>query len=142
MVVAGENMLKLKVFLICLAVMLILFSAIGAYEMYAMERAIARSIYADAFDDMQDIGYLEPQLADYYVQRMRDLGWDVSGDAFSGSHPRMEGIRARKERNEMVTLSLSVYPSRLSQWMNRFVEGEKAFTFTGSRPSEYFDPGW
>ncbi|USG65989.1 hypothetical protein NDK47_01120 [Brevibacillus ruminantium] len=135
-------MLKTKVFFICLSVMLILFSAIAAYEMYAMERAIARSIYADAFDDMQDIGYLEPLLADYYLQKMGDLGWDVSLDVFSGSVPRTEGLRARKERDEMVTLTLTVRPSRLSQWMHLFVKGETSFHFTGSRPSEYFDPGW
>ncbi|QQE74618.1 hypothetical protein KDJ56_01005 [Brevibacillus composti] len=135
-------MLKAKVFLICLSVMLLLFSAIAAFEMYAMERAIARSIYADVFDDMQDIGYLEPLLADYYLGKMQDLGWDVASDVFAGSNPRAEGLRARKERNEMVTLSLEVRPSRLSQWMHLFAKGETSFRFTGSRPSEYFDPGW
>ena len=47
--------------------------------MYAMERAIARGIYADILDDMQDIGYLEPSLADYYLEKMGDLpGKEIS----------------------------------------------------------------
>ena len=47
--------------------------------MYAMERAIARRIYADILHDMQDIGYLEPSLADYYLEKMGDLpGKEIS----------------------------------------------------------------
>ncbi|MFD2369662.1 hypothetical protein ACFSO0_06760 [Brevibacillus sp. GCM10020057] len=135
-------MAKLKVFIISLTVLLLVFSALGAYHMYAMERAIARSIYADLLDDMQDIGYLDAALADYYLQEMADLGWDVSGDVFAGSMPRAESKRARKERQETVTLAMTVTPSKVAQWLNRFVEGQVAFTFVGSRPSEYFDPGW
>ncbi|WP_411503034.1 hypothetical protein [Brevibacillus centrosporus] len=135
-------MVKLKVFIISLAVMLAILSALGAYHMYAMERAIARSIYADMLDDMQDIGYLDPALAEYYSQEMAELGWDVSGDVFAGSGPRTENQRARKERQEAVTLAITVTPSKVAQWLNRFVEGEVAFTFIGTRPSEYFDPGW
>ncbi|MGG1662851.1 hypothetical protein [Brevibacillus sp. NRS-1366] len=110
--------------------------------MYAMERAIARGIYADILDDMQDIGYLEPSLADYYLDKMGELGWDVSGDVFAGSWPRVESARARKERQEDVTLAVTVTPSKVAQWLHRFVEGDTSFSFAGSRPSEYFDPGW
>ncbi|HZG82823.1 MAG TPA: hypothetical protein VEZ13_18870 [Brevibacillus sp.] len=135
-------MVKAKVFLISFTVLLLIFSGIGAYHMYAMERSVARAIYADVLDDMQDIGYLEPDLAAYYVQKMEELGWDVSGDVFEGSRPRSPGERARKERQEEVTLVLRIHPSRLSQWMHRFVQGEILFSFAGSRPSEYFDPEW
>lgn len=135
-------MVKLKVFLICLSVLIIVTSALGAYHLYAMERAIARGIYADILDDMQDIGYLEPSLADYYLGKMGELGWDVSGDVFAGSWPRVESARARKERQEEVMLAVMVIPSKVTQWLNRFVEGEASFSFAGSRPSEYFDPGW
>lgn len=135
-------MVKAKVFLICLSVLIIVFSAIGAYQMYALERAIARGMYADILDDMQDIGYLEPTLASYYLQEMNELGWDVAGDVFAGSWPRTEGERARKERKETVTLTFTVHPSRVAQWLHRFVEGDALFSFAGSRPSEYFDPGW
>ena len=135
-------MVKLKVFLICLSVLIIVTSALGAYHLYAMERAIARGIYADILDDMQDIGYLELSLADYYLGKMEELGWDVSGDVFAGSWPRVESARARKERQEEVMLAVTVIPSKVTQWLNRFVEGEASFSFAGSRPSEYFDPGW
>jgi hypothetical protein len=135
-------MVKTKVFLICLSVMIVLFSAVAACQMYAMERAIARGIFADVLDDMQDIGYLDPALADYYRQKMAELGWDVTGDVFAGSWPQAEQQRALKEQNEMVTLTLTVRPSRVAQWLNQFAEGNAAFFFTGSRPSEYFDPGW
>ncbi len=135
-------MVKVKVFLICLSVLIIVTSALGAYHMYAMERAIARSIYADILDDMQDIGYLEPSLANYYVGKMEELGWDVREDVFAGSWPRVENERARKERQESVTLTLTVTPSRVAQWLHRFAEGEVSFSFAGSRPSEYFDPRW
>jgi hypothetical protein len=135
-------MVKAKVFLICITVLLLVFSAIGAYHMYALERSIARAIYTDILDDMQDIGYLEPDLATYYLQKMEELGWDVSGDVFAGSGPRTAGERAKKERREEVTLMVRVYPSRVAQWMHRFVVGEIAFSFAGSRPSEYFDPEW
>lgn len=137
-----DNMVKLKVFLICLSVLIIVTSALGAYHLYAMERAIARGIYADILDDMQDIGYLEPSLADYYLGKMGELGWDVSGDVFAGSWPRVESARARKERQEEVMLAVTVIPSKVTQWLNRFVEGDASFSFAGSRPSEYFDPGW
>jgi hypothetical protein len=110
--------------------------------MYALERAIARGYFADVLDDMQDIGYLEPELAGYYRSKMRQLGWEESQDFFAGSWPTTEGQRAKKERNEMVSLSLMVRPSRVAQWINLFVEGDTVFSFTGSRPSEYFDPGW
>lgn len=135
-------MVKVKVFLICLSVLIIVTSALGAYHMYAMERAIARSIYADILDDMQDIGYLEPSLAEYYVEKMEELGWNVSVDVFAGSWPLVENERARKERQESVTLTLKVTPSRVAQWLHRFVEGEISFSFAGSRPSEYFDSRW
>lgn len=110
--------------------------------MYAMERAIARSIYADLLDDMQDIGYLDSALAQYYIQEMTELGWDVTGDVFAGTNPRTENERARKERQDKVTLAINIRPSHVAQWLHRFVEGEVSFTFVGSRPSEYFDPGW
>ena len=135
-------MVKLKVFLVCIALLIFVFSAMGAYQMYALERAIARSYFADIMDDMQDIGYLDPALAAYYLQEMEELGWDVTGDAFAGSSPLSASQRARKERQEEVTLVLTVYPSRIAQWLNRFVQGEIAFMFSGSRPSEYFDPEW
>lgn len=135
-------MVKAKVFLICLSVLIIVFSAVGAYQMYALERTIARAIYTDILDDMQDIGYLEPTLAEYYVGKMEELGWEVTGDAFAGSWPRAEGERARKERQETVTLALTVQPSRVAQWMHLFLSGDVSFSFAGTRPSEYFDPGW
>lgn len=135
-------MVKAKVFLICLLVLLLVTSALGAYHLYAMERAIARGIYADILDDMQDIGYLEPALANYYLHKMNELGWDVTKDVFAGSWPRVEGERARKERQEAITLSVTIEPSKVTQWLNKFVEGDASFSFTGSRPSEYFDPGW
>lgn len=135
-------MVKAKVFLICLLVLLLVTSALGAYHLYAMERAIARGIYADLLDDMQDIGYLEPTLADYYLLKMKELGWEVTGDAFAGSWPRTESERARKERQEAITLSVTIQPSKVTQWLHKFVEGDTFFSFTGSRPSEYFDPGW
>ncbi|MGG4456434.1 hypothetical protein [Brevibacillus porteri] len=135
-------MVKAKVFLICLLVLLLITSALGAYHLYAMERAIARGIYADLLDDMQDIGYLEPTLADYYLLKMKELGWEVTEDAFAGSWPRNESERARKERQEAITLSVTIQPSKVTQWLHKFVEGDTSFSFTGSRPSEYFDPGW
>ncbi|KQL47054.1 hypothetical protein AN963_19635 [Brevibacillus choshinensis] len=135
-------MVKAKVFIICLTVLILVLSAIGAYHMYAMERAIARSIYADLLDDMQDIGYLDSALAEYYLQEMAELGWDVTGDVFAGTSPRTENERARKERQETVTLAINIRPSHVAQWLHRFVEGEVSFMFVGSRPSEYFDPGW
>ncbi|MGN7472141.1 hypothetical protein [Brevibacillus sp. SAFN-007a] len=135
-------MVKAKVFLVCLIVLLFVISGVGAYHLYAMERAIARGIYADILDDMQDIGYLDPALAEYYTQKMDDLGWDVTADIFAGSWPRTINERARKEQNESVTLTVTVRPSNVAKWLNAFVEGDAAFSFTGSRPSEYFDPGW
>ncbi|OUQ85833.1 hypothetical protein B5G50_24600 [Brevibacillus brevis] len=135
-------MVKAKVFLICLLVLLLITSALGAYHLYAMERAIARGIYADLLDDMQDIGYLEPTLADYYLLKMKGLGWEVTGDTFAGSWPRTESERARKERQEAITLSVTIQPSKVTQWLHKFVEGNTSFSFTGGRPSEYFDPGW
>lgn len=135
-------MVKAKVFLVCLIVLLFVISGVGAYHLYAMERAIARGIYADILDDMQDIGYLDPVLAEYYTQKMDDLGWDVTADIFAGSWPRTINERARKEQNESVTLTVTVRPSNVAKWLNAFVEGDAAFSFTGSRPSEYFDPGW
>jgi hypothetical protein len=135
-------MVKLKVFLVCITLLIVVFSAVGAYQLYALERAIARSYFADIMDDMQDIGYLDPALAAYYLREMEQLGWDVTGDVFAGSSPRHASQRARKERREEVTLVMTVYPSRIAQWLNRIVQGEMAFTFSGSRPSEYFDPEW
>ncbi|EJL39952.1 hypothetical protein BAG01nite_45990 [Brevibacillus agri] len=135
-------MVKAKVFLVCLMVLLFVISGVGAYHLYAMERAIARGIYADILDDMQDIGYLDPALAEYYTKKMAELGWDVTADVFAGSWPRTMGERARKEQKESVTLTVTVTPSNVAKWLNAFVEGDTAFSFTGSRPSEYFDPGW
>lgn len=103
---------------------------------------MARAFYTDILDDMQDIGYLDDELAAYYLRKMGELGWLMGEDVFAGSSPRSASERARKERQEEVTLVLTVYPSRVSQWLNRFAEGEVAFTFAGSRPSEYFDPEW
>lgn len=135
-------MVKVKVFLICLPVMLVLFSVTAAFEMYAMERAIARGYFADLMDDMQDIGYLDQDLAEYYRSKMRQIGWEETGNFFAGSWPMAEEQRAKKERNDMVSLTLTVRPSRVAQWIHLFVQGETVFSFSGSRPSEYFDPGW
>jgi hypothetical protein len=135
-------MVKVKVFIVCITVLIFVFSAIAAYQLYALERSIARSFYTDILDDMQDIGYLDPELAAYYLREMEELGWSVTEDVFAGSSPRNASERARKERQENVTLVVTVYPSRVAQWLHRFLEGEVAFTFAGSRPSEYFDPEW
>jgi hypothetical protein len=136
-------MLKLKIFLLCLSVIIAVFSMVICMEMYALERAMARGIFSDVLDDMQDIGYLHSGLAGYYREEMVEMGWvSVSEDFFTGSWPREETQRARKERNEQITLTLTVRPSRLSQWINQFVTGEAVFRFSASRPSEYFDPGW
>jgi hypothetical protein len=137
-----KSMVKAKVFLICLCVIIFVFSGIASHEMYAMERAIARSMYEDIFDDMQDIGYLEQELADYYRGKMEQLGWDVTEDVFAGSWPRTEAMRAKKEENQMVSLTLMVRPSRVAQWIHMFVEGDAVFSFSGIRPSEYFTPEW
>lgn len=136
-------MVKTKVFLLCLGVIVALFSMIVSMELFALERAIARGIYTDVLDDMQDIGYLDDGLADYYQRQMVSLGWETEqADFFAGSWPRDEVRRARKENNELVSLTVMIRPSRLSQWINYFIAGETVFRFSGSRPSEYFDPGW
>ncbi len=136
-------MIKLKVFLICLAVLLTVFSTIVCVEMYTLEQAIACGFYADILDDMQDIGYLDSQLEDYYREKMKQLHWEGDGgDIFAGTSPRTEAARARKERQETVTLSLRIRPSRVSQWLHLLAEGEAVFRFYGQRPSEYFSPGW
>lgn len=136
-------MTKLKVFLICLSVMLFVFSAIACIETYSLERSLARGVYTDLMDDMQDIGYLDSKLAAYYRERMNGLGWEgAEGDFFASSYPVTESARAHKERNENVSLSLSIHPSKLSQWMNLLVEGDSTFQFVGIRPSEYFDQRW
>ncbi|GAA4721399.1 hypothetical protein [Brevibacillus fulvus] len=136
-------MIKLQVFLVCLAVIVFVFSMIVCMEMYALERAIARSIYTDLADDMQDIGYLDPELADYYQARMYELGWgEQPGGFFGGTWPLDEANRARKEKNETVTIAMTVRPSIISQWINQYFQGETEFRFSGTRPSEYFAPGW
>lgn len=136
-------MIKLKVFLVCLSVMLFVFSAIACMETYSLERTLARGVYTDLMDDMQDIGYLDSQLAAYYREKMNGWGWTgVEGDFYAGSYPVTEAARARKERKEDVSLKLSIHPSKLSQWMNLLVEGDSTFHFSGLRPSEYFDQGW
>ncbi|MGE5702718.1 MAG: hypothetical protein ACM32O_09335 [Clostridia bacterium] len=136
-------MSKLKVFLVCLSVMLFVFSAIACMETYSLERAIARGVYTDVIDDMQDIGYLDSQLAEYYRGKMHAWGWESEGgDYFVGSWPTSEAARARKERQEQVSLTLSIHPSKVSQWVNLLVEGRASFHFSGVRPSEYFDQGW
>ncbi|RNB82812.1 hypothetical protein EDM56_23220 [Brevibacillus fluminis] len=136
-------MTKLKVFLICLSVMVFVFSAIACVETYSLERSLARGVYTDLMDDMQDIGYLDSSLTAYYRGKMQDWGWTGAGaDFFAGSYPMSETTRARKERAENVSLTLSIHPSKLSQWMNLLVEGEATFRFAGTRPSEYFDQGW
>lgn len=136
-------MIKLKVFLICLGVMLIVFSGITCMEVYSLERTMARSIYTDLMDDMQDIGYLDDQLAGYYRTKMSELGWvPPHGDFFTGSWPLDVNFRAHKEQQELVSLQLSIRPSLLTQWMHLLVEGEPTFQFSGRRPSEYFDQGW
>lgn len=136
-------MTKVKVFLICLSVMIVIFSVIVCMEMYAMERAVARGIYSDIADDMQDIGYLNEQLASYYHDKMVEMGWqEVDSDFFAGTWPRNEAQRARKERNELISLKLTIRPTKLAQWIHLFVEGDEVFRFSGGRPSEYFDPGW
>ncbi|HZG16162.1 MAG TPA: hypothetical protein VE710_14255 [Candidatus Bathyarchaeia archaeon] len=136
-------MVKTKVFLLCLTVIVTIFSMIICMELYALERSVARGIYTDVLDEMQDIGYLHSSLADYYKGEMVSLGWEAAKeDFFAGSSPRDEIGRARKERNEMVSLTMTIRPSRLSQWIHYVIEGETDFHFAGSRPSEYFDPGW
>lgn len=96
-------MVKTKVFLLCLGVIVALFSVIVCMELFALERAIARGIYTDVLDDMQDIGYLDDGLADYYQRQMVSLGWETEqADFFAGSWPRDEVRRARKENNEQL----------------------------------------
>jgi hypothetical protein len=134
---------KVKVFLICLSVLVVVFSMLVCMEIYALERAIARGFYTDILDDMQDIGFLENGLADYYRSKMEELGWEaVEGDFFLGTWPLSETLRARKENNELVSLTVRIRPSRVSQWIHLFREGDTVFQFSGSRPSEYFDPRW
>ena len=136
-------MLKLKVFLICLSVFFSVFSMIVCVETYTLERAMARGIYQDLLDDMQDIGYLDSRLAAYYANKMEALGWEgVEGDFFKGSQPRDVLIRALKEKNQTIFLSLQIKPSIITQWVHLLFEGEPLFQFSGSRPSEYFDMGW
>jgi len=135
-------MVKLKMFLICLSVLLFTFSSVACVEMYALERAVARGIYQDVMDDMQDIGYLDENTQKYYQDKMLQLGWNGDGDFFQGSWPQDISQRAQKERRENIVLVLRIRPSKISQWMNQLLIGEALFTFSGSRPSEYFDPGW
>ncbi len=136
-------MIKLKVFLICLSVLLLVFAAITCMETYSLERAIARGFFSDMLDDMQDIGYLDNHLRDYYREKMQALGWESeTGDFFAGTKPLVQGERARKERNETITFMLSVRPSRVSQWLHILTTGDSVFRFSGTRPSEYFDQGW
>lgn len=136
-------MIKLKVFMICLAVMISVFSAVVCLEIYTLERSVARGFFIDIFDDMQDIGYLDPQLEDYYRDKMIQMDWEsVEGDFFQGTWPRSEVSRARKERQEFINLTLRIRPSRVSQWIHLFRDGSAEFFFTGTRPSEYFAPGW
>mgnify|MGYP001451521869 CR=1 FL=1 len=134
---------KLLIFLICLGVMIAVFSMIAGIEIYSLERAMARGFYSDILDDMQDIGYLDSRLEQYYTDKLNSFGWQpLAGDYFAGSVPRTEGARARKERNERVLLVLRIRPSPVSQWLHYFQEGERDFLFTGSRPSEYFSAEW
>lgn len=134
---------KLLVFLVCLGVMITVFSLIVCLEIYSLERAIARGFYSDILDDMQDLGYLDSRLEQYYTDKLNSFGWQaVAGDYFTGSAPRTEVFRAKKERNEHVRLVLRIRPSQVSQWLQYFQEGERDFLFTGSRPSEYFSPEW
>ncbi|MFM1655047.1 hypothetical protein ACI7RC_23575 [Brevibacillus sp. B_LB10_24] len=136
-------MLKLPVFLTCLSVIIFLFAAVVCVEMYTLERAIARGFYTDLLDDMQDIGYLDAELESYYKEKMNELEWEAAqGDYFAGTWPREESLRSRKQLHDLVHLSLGIRPTRLSQWMHYLFKGERVFTFTGSRPSEYFDPEW
>ncbi|MBO8165527.1 MAG: hypothetical protein H0Z34_17765 [Brevibacillus sp.] len=134
---------KLVVFMICLSVTITIFSMIACIEIYSLERAIARGFYSDIMDDMQDIGYLDDRLEQYYRDKLKSFGWKpLEGDFFAGTHPRTAAVRARKENNEHVTLVLRIQPSQVSQWLHYFQEGERDFLFTGSRPSEYFSPEW
>ncbi|MGD8192475.1 hypothetical protein ACQCN2_21100 [Brevibacillus ginsengisoli] len=127
----------------CLAVILAMFSMIVCIEMYTLERAIARSYFQDLLDDMQDIGYLDNQLANYYRDKMAEVGWEpIEGDFFVGSTPRDEVLRAHKEQNELIHLTMRIRPSKISEWMNLLFTGEPVFQFSGRRPSEYFSPGW
>lgn len=136
-------MTKLKVFLLCLAVIFTVFSMIVCIEMVTLERAIARGVYQDIMDDMQDIGYLDSQLASYYENEMSELGWEgMNGDFFAGTWPREVAARSNKEKNGQVILSLTIRPTRISQWVQLLLEGEPVFRFRGSRPSEYFDSAW
>lgn len=136
-------MIKLKVFLICLSVVLVMYSGIVCMEMYALERALARGFYSDILDDMQDIGYLDELLVLHYQNEMLAMGWESNEeDFFLGTYPREEAVRARKEHNETVTVTLTIRPSRISQWLHLFFYADTSFVFSGSRPSEYFDPGW
>lgn len=116
---------------------------IACVEMYTLEQAIARNYYQDLLDDMQDIGYLDNQLSQYYSNKMTEIGWkSEDGDFFVGSWPREEALRAHKENNEHIYLTLRIRPSRISEWVHLLFEGEQVFQFSGSRPSEYFSPGW
>lgn len=72
---------------------------------------------------------------------MAELGWDVTADVFAGSWPRTMGERARKEQKESVTLTVTVTPSNVAKWLNAFVEGDTAFSFTGSRPPNILTQG-
>jgi|GEM_PF-647252 len=136
-------MLKLKIFFACLTVLFFLFSMVVCVEVYTMERAFARGVFTDLLDEMQDKGYLDDQLALYYATKMTELGWQqVEQDFYRGTWPREEVQRAKKELHQSVFLSLHVRPSRVSQWFHLFLSGETVFRLTGSRPSEYFDPGW
>lgn len=136
-------MIKLKVFLLCLTVIFTVFSMVVCIEMVTLERAFARGVYQDIMDDMQDIGYLDGQLASYYANKMSELGWvGENGDFYTGTWPREVASRSYKERNELVSLTLTIRPSRITQWAQLLFGDEPVFRFNGRRPSEYFDSGW
>lgn len=136
-------MSKVKVFLICLAVIISIFASIVSLEMYTLERAVARGFFIDILDEMQDVGYLDQEIEAYYRAKMLQMGWESSsGDFFAGSWPRAESSRARKERQEMVSLTMRMIPSPISRWIHFVREGSGEITFSSTRPSEYFDPGW
>ncbi|UFJ40597.1 hypothetical protein LOK74_21675 [Brevibacillus humidisoli] len=134
---------KLTVFIICLGVLITIFSMIVCIEIYSLERAMARGFYSDILDDMQDIGYLDSRLEQYYTAKLDSFGWQpLDADYFTGTLPRTATARAKKEQNQHVLLVVRIRPSQVSQWLHYFQEGERDFLFTGSRPSEYFSPEW
>lgn len=136
-------MIKLKVFLFGLSVLVPILAIIVGIEIYSMERALARGIFHDVMDEMQNDGYLDQSTSFYYGAQMDELGWhSVGTDYFQGTYPRNESNRARKELQQNVRLVISIRPSVVTRWVHFLKEGEGTFTFSSVRPSEYYHPEW